>query len=93
MKFAPKIGQKDEKANRLTQSIEDLRIRMFAFVDELLPKEEPVMSETPFTHRETQLKFESFKVETASRKVLQELLDYFTSRDVENERIIREVRF
>ena len=37
------------------------------------------------------MQFDNFKVETASRKVLLELLDYFNQRDHENNQVIKSV--
>ena len=44
------------------------------------------------THKEMQFKFDEFRIETASRKVLQELLERFNLRDQEYDGIIKEIK-
>lgn len=64
-----RMANEMRKKRIIDRSVEELRIKMMAFVEELLSKDFVPTNPVP-SHRETLLKFESFKVETASKKVL-----------------------
>ena len=73
----------------VTRAVEELRNKMTIYVEQLLDQ---TFSEKKGVQlaslEEMRLNFENFKVETASRRVFTELLNYFGERDVTNEQII-----
>jgi hypothetical protein len=85
----PESLKEQAKKRQIDRTIDELRTRMMAFVDDLIQHTPAPIAPS---HRDAHIKFEAFKVETASRKVLQELLEYFNARDIENDQIIKEVK-
>jgi hypothetical protein len=83
---------KAQQKRILDKTAEQLRTKMLTYVDELLASTLPEGNANEMSHKEALLGFETFKVETASRKVLQELLEYFNRRDIETFQIVRDVR-
>eukprot|EP00347_Sterkiella_histriomuscorum_P010925 403374407 len=75
----------DEKALKLQRDSEfqQMKSRLFDLVDEILDRQ---------NEKAEVLNFESFKVETASRKVLSELLVYFQTRDEGHDKNLEQMK-
>jgi hypothetical protein len=86
--YQREVGDQRKK-KVVSRAIEELKDKMTMYVEQLLDQTFSDKKGVQLASlEETRLNFENFKVETASRRVFTELLNYFGERDVTNEQII-----
>jgi hypothetical protein len=83
--YQREVGDQRKK-KVVSRAIEELKDKMTMYVEQLLDQTFSDKKGVKLASlEETRLNFENFKVETASRRVFTELLNYFGERDVTNE--------